>query len=135
MSGIMNTIRFIYEQWSNITIIFSLILLGVKYIMKFKALSKEKWKEAVLIIVKEELLKMMSDAERDWTDYKKSGKIKKSQVINTIYEQFPILKEYIDQESLIKRISDMIDESIENMDEIIKNLGKDEEDNLLEENE
>ena len=83
------------------------------------SLSEEEQIEATLKIVKEELLKLMSDAEVEWMNWKKTGALKKSQVIGKIYEQFPILKDYINQDELIEKISTMIDEEMLLLDDVI----------------
>ena len=121
MEAIKNTITLIEENWTNILIVISFVIVASKKIAEYIKMSKEERVEAALKIIKEELLKLMSDAEIDWEDYKKSGDIKKSQVIAEIYTKFPFLKDYIEQEELIQRITEMIDEEKEKMDKIINN--------------
>ena len=122
MKGISNTLFFIQENWSNIIFIFSIILVCCDKVRDYVKLSKEDRVEATLVIIKEELLKLMSEAELDWKHIQKSGELKKSQVIKKIYEQFPNLNEYVDQDELIERISNMIDEGMEKMNAIINNI-------------
>ena len=75
-----------------------------------------------------ELLQLMSNAEITWSDYAKSGEIKKSEVISKIYSEFPILKEYINQDELIEIISKMIDDEMDNLNKAINGIDtKDEE--------
>lgn len=120
MQGLVNTANFILENWSNIVFVAAVFIAVFFRIKKFFSMSKEDQKEAVLKVVKEEILKIMSDAEKDWDNYVKSGEIKKSQVINTIYEQFPALSSFANQDEIIKQISDMIDEVKPTMDKIFE---------------
>ena len=121
MEAIKNTITLIQENWTNILIVISVVIVAGKKVMEYIKMTKEERVEAALKIIKAELLKLMSDAEIEWEEYKKSGEIKKSQVITEIYSQFPFLKDYIDQDELIKRIIEMIDEEKEKMDKVINN--------------
>lgn len=79
--------------------------LGLNYIEKIKGMNTE----AILQVVKASVLKLMTDAEIDFANYKKSGEIKKSQVISNIYKQFPQLTKIKNQEELQKEISDIIE--------------------------
>lgn len=121
MEAIKNTITLIQENWTNILIVISFVIVAAKKVIEYIKMSKEERVEAALKIIKSELLKIMADAEIEWEEYKKSGEIKKSQVITEIYNKFPFLKDYIDQDELIKRITEMIDEEKEKMDKIINN--------------
>ena len=71
-------------------------------------MTKEERVNTALKAIKEELLKLMSDAEIEWEDYKKSGELKKSQVLKEIYSQFPFLATYIDQDTLVNKLYDKI---------------------------
>ena len=119
MHSINNTLTLINEYWSAILIILVIAFIIFTKIRKFMSLSEEEQIEATLKIVKEELLKLMSDAEVEWMNWKKSGVLKKSQVIGKIYEHFPILKDYINQDELIEKISTMIDEEMLLLDVVI----------------
>lgn len=121
MEAIKNTITLIQENWTNILIVISFVIVAAKKVIEYIKMSKEERVEAALKIIKSELLKIMADAEIEWEEYKKSGEIKKSQVITEIYNKFPFLKDYIDQDELIQRITEMIDEEKEKMDKIINN--------------
>ena len=87
--------------------------------IKFKSLSSEDKIKVILRIVKAEILKYMSDAEVEWKDYEKSGIIKKSQVISKIYEKYPTLADYVDQEWLICQIEKIIEDNMNNMNSVL----------------
>ena len=102
-------------------LILMVIIMAVTTVYRLRKMSKEERLEAILKIVKTQLLKFMGEAEVQWEAYKKSGALKKSQVIQKIYEQFPLLKEYIDQDTLIQKISDMIEDEMENLNKVLGN--------------
>lgn len=122
--GIKNFLSLINDNWTLIIIIIGLILMLKKKIQSFLKMSEEEKIDATLSVIKKELLKLMADAEIYWEEYVKSGELKKSQVINKIYEKYPFLATYIDQDSLIKRIEDMIEDEMGNLNEIINGIQK-----------
>lgn len=120
MTSINNTLGLIENYWSMIIIIIALVVLTIEEVKKYKAMTREQRIEAALSVVKGELLKLMSDAEIEWSEYKKSGALKKSQVLKEIYTQFPFLQDYINQDELVTKITEMIDAEMENMNKILK---------------
>ena len=122
MRGISNTLNFIQENWSNFLFIIAIILVCCDKVKDYFKMSKEDRVKSTLVIIKKELLKLMCDAELDWSHIQKSGELKKSQVIKKIYEQFPILNQYVDQDELIKMIETMIEDGMEKMNSIINKI-------------
>ena len=95
-----------------------------KSYMKVQKMTKEQKVEAALKVVKEEILSLMSNAEVEWKEYKKSGALKRSKVLTDIYKQFPFLSTYIDQDTLCQKIYDMIEAEMENMKNIMTDKKK-----------
>ena len=126
--AVNNFLRFINENWTSIVVFAGLFLAVLTKIRNYLNLSKEEKINEALKIIKKELLQLMSKAEITWSDYAKSGEIKKSEVISKIYSEFPILKEYINQDELIEIISKMIDDEMDNLNKAINGIEtKDEE--------
>ena len=121
-SGVRVVLQAINDNWGTIIIIIGLLLLLAEKIKKYVALSKEQKIEIALDSVKHEMLKLMSDAEIQWKDYKKSGQIKKSQVIKEIYADFPELKKYMSEDELIKKIEKIIDDNMDELNIVINNM-------------
>ena len=119
MKGIINLLSFINENWTSITVIIGLILLLYVKLKKYLNLSREEKIKSALILVKNELPKLMSDAEIEWSGYKKSGEIKKSEVLGKIFEKYPELYDVINQDKIIDMIDKMIDEVKPTIDRII----------------
>ena len=78
--------------------------------------------DTAILIVSEIILEKLAKAEEDWINYKKTGTIKWSKVINEIYEQYPVLKTYADQEYIINKIDGFIDDGLKNLEKTIKDI-------------
>lgn len=119
MDGIINFLAFLNENWIYILICIGIIV-GIiqKTISYFEKSTKEKI-EIAKSQVKEILLKMVADAEEEYSDIIGIGKIKRSKVISNIFERFPILSKAIDQDNLISWIDSEIDNSLDTLHSII----------------
>ena len=65
-------------------------------------------------------MKLVADAEEDYSDWASAGAIKRSQVIDLIYKEYPILEKVVDQDSLIQWIDEQIDSALPTLREIIE---------------
>lgn len=123
MSNVLNFIKDVLEAannyWTLVVVIIGLSIALYEKIKKYLQTSKEEKIEMAKTALKENLLKYMADAEIEWSDYEKSGEIKRAQVISKIYEDYPILKEYLNQEELIKYIDSEIDKLKVTVDKVI----------------
>lgn len=119
MTGFNNFIHLIQSQWTNIVVVIAIIATVIRTTLNYSALSQEQRVQSALKVINEELMKLMCQAEIQWKDYKKSGDLKRSQVIKDIYNQFPFLSKYMDQDSLVKKIYEMIDKQMDNMNNLL----------------
>lgn len=124
MRSIIDLSNTIITYWTYICIFIALGVLTYEKIKKYKKMSEEERVNAALKVIKTEVLKLMSDAEINWKDFYKAGEIKKSEVIDEIYERFPFLTEYINQEELIIKISEMIEDGMDKMNQILNSKNK-----------
>lgn len=122
-----NVVNSLSNSLPTIIIVLAIIIGVVRMVIQYSKMTKEERVNAALKVIKEELLKLMSDAEIEWEDYKKSGELKKSQVLKEIYSQFPFLATYIDQDTLVNKLYELIDNEMENMNKIINNTTTDKE--------
>lgn len=120
LDGIMNFLKFINDNWTMIIIIIGLIISLYMKIKNYLKLSNEEKVALAKEQIRDIMLSLVSKAELDWSEYKKSGSIKRSQVIDAIYAQYPILREVVDQEELLAWIDRVIDEALEEMHKIIE---------------
>lgn len=122
LNGIKNFLQIINDNWTLITVI---IGLAIGAFQKIKAYTQKSDAEKIAIAkkqIRETMLKMVSDAEADYDEWNKSGKIKRSQVIKKIYEMYPILAKAVDQEELTAWIDAEIDASLGTLNTLIENI-------------
>lgn len=130
MTGIVNFLTLLNNYWIDIVVVVALIYFIYKKTVAFMKLSDEEKIEALLAVIKKEILAYMSEAEIDWMDVEKSGAIKKSQVISKIYEKYPALAEVVDQEKLIAQLEIIIEQTMAEMNSILNKEKLDEKDEV-----
>lgn len=69
--------------------------------------------------LKETILKMITEAEINYEEWNKAGSIKRSQVIEEIYLEYPVLSKVADQNTLIQWIDEEIDNALKTLREIV----------------
>ena len=131
LTGIQNFLQFINDNWTAILII---IALGFSIALKIKNLftkGKNGQIEIAKAQIKQIILKLITDAEIDYNDWAKSGSIKRAQVIQKIYADYPILAKVTDQETLIAWIDAEINNSLKELRKIVAEnaTGKEETEN------
>ena len=119
--GIQNFLQIINDNWTTIIVIIGLIVAIVKKAKDYLSKSDEEKIEIAKMQIQETILKMISDAEVDYEEWNKAGSIKRSQVINEIFEKYPILSKVTGQEQIIECIDNNIDESLKTLSAIVSN--------------
>lgn len=127
LTGIQNVLQYINDNWTAIVIILGLATAVAKKAKDFFSKSDNEKIAVAKKQIKEIMLKLITDAETDYLAWVKAGAVKRSQVINQIFEMYPILAKTTNQEELIAWIDDVIDDSLETMREIFAKQFDDEE--------
>ena len=112
MQSIVNLLQFLNNNWSMIIIIIGLGLTLYKKIKSYLKLSTQQKIDVAWQQIEEIIMKLVSDAELDWKDFSKAGQIKRSAVIEKIYKDYPILNKIMDQDEVLKKIDELIDEAL-----------------------
>lgn len=119
LTGIQNFLQFINDNWTAIVII---IALGVSIAIKVKNLfvkDKDGQIEIAKAQIKQIVLKLITDAEVDYSGISSAGSIKRAQVIKQIFNDYPILTKVSNQESIIEWIDDTINNSLKELRKIV----------------
>lgn len=124
LQGIQNFLEIINENWTTIIVIIGLAIGTVNRIKKYINLTDDEKIEIAKTQISETILKLISDAESDYSEWKKAGSIKRSQVIEDIFIKYPILSKVADQTEIVKWIDDEIDNALETLREIIEENNK-----------
>lgn len=119
LDGIKNFLTFINNNWTTITVIISLLIALYKKVMAYLRQSQEKKIEIAKTQLSQTILKFITDAEVDYENWNKAGSVKRSQVIQRIYTEYPILSKVVDQEALIAWIDDLINNALKELRKIV----------------
>ena len=118
--GIKNFLELINQNWTLITVIIGLGILVFNKIKSYLSLSEQEKINLALEQIRITALKLVTDAEEEYENWVKAGTIKRAEVIDVIFEKYPILNKITDQENLIERLDNIIDEALVEMRKVIE---------------
>lgn len=117
--GLKNFLELINQNWTLITVIIGLGILTFKKIKNYIALSEQEKINLALKQIEVIALKLVTEAECTYEEWVKAGAIKRAEVINEIFEKYPILSKATDQEILISKLDEIIDDALVEMRKVI----------------
>lgn len=120
LNGIQNFLKFINDNWTMIIGIVTLIIVIAHKIKSYIGMSKEERINIAKVQIREIMLMLVTQAECDYLEWVSAGSIKRSQVIDEIFEMFPVLSTITNQKEIIDWIDMIIDESLEEMRKIFE---------------
>ena len=126
MTGIERFIGFLSENWVMLLVLTGTLISISRLVSKYLALDNAEKIETAKKLIKEIMLKMITEAEIDFEEWNKSGSIKRSKVIAEIYDKYPILSKAASQEEVITFIDTEINNSLKTLREILKENKKEE---------
>ena len=121
LDGIRNFLELVNENWTTIIVIIGLVIAITKKSIAYFSKSDEEKIAIAKKQIQETMLKLITDAEENYDEWKQAGYIKRAQVIDELFANYPILSKVANQEDLIKWIDDVIDESLITLREIVEN--------------
>ena len=113
--GIKNFLDLINQNWTLITVIIGLGILVYRKIKSYLSLSEQEKIDLAIERIRVTALKMVTDAEQEYDEWVKAGSIKRAEVIDQIFKDYPILSNVTDQKTLIETLDDIIDDALEEM--------------------
>lgn len=119
LDGIKNFLLFVNEHWTEILVVVGLALVTWKRVKEYLQKTDEEKIQIAKTQIKETILRLVTQAEEDYADWVKAGAVKRAQVIEEIFRDYPILGRVTDQDSLIKEIDKMIDEALVELRDIL----------------
>lgn len=119
LDGIKNFLLFVNEHWTEILVVVGLALVTWKRVKEYLQKTDEEKIQIAKTQIKETILRLVTQAEEDYADWVKAGAVKRAQVIEEIFRDYPILSRVTDQDSLIKEIDKMIDEALVELRDIL----------------
>ncbi len=119
LHGIRNFLEFANDNWTTIAVVMGLAVTVFQKVIRYLRKSEEEKTAIVKKQIQQTMLKLVTDAEQDYGDWKQAGSVKRAQVIDTLFADYPILSKVSDQEDFLKWIDRTIDESLVALREII----------------
>ena len=120
LDGVKNFLELVNENWTTIIVIIGLVIAVTKKAINYFSKSDEEKIAIAKKQIQETMLKLITDAEQDYEEWKQAGSIKRAQVIAELVANYPILSKVTNQEDLIKWIDDTIDEALVTLREIVE---------------
>ena len=124
MKGLIQLLTFLNENWTFIIIIVGLAIMLYRKIKSYLKLSNDEKIDAALGAIKNTIIGKMIDEQIDWYGIRNAGSVKRAKVISKIYEEYPILKSYVNQDELLQKIDDIIDEALDEVKKLAENAVK-----------
>ena len=118
--GIKNFLDLINQNWTLITIIIGLGIIVFKKIKSYLSMTTQEKIDFALEQIRVTALKMVTEAENDYKNWVKAGSIKRAEVIDKIFEKYPILSKVTNQKALIAKIDKIIDDALKEMRKVIE---------------
>lgn len=118
--GIKNFLNLINQNWTLITVIIGLGILVFKKVKNYLSLSEQEKIDLALEQIRITALKMVTDAEKEYDEWIKAGSIKRAEVIDKIFKDYPILSKVTDQKTLIETLDNIIDEALKEMRKVFE---------------
>ena len=120
LNGIQKFLELINDNWTTIMVILGLTVAIAKKAKNDLAKSDDEKIAIAKIQICETILRLVAEAEMDYEEWNVAGSIKRAQVINQIYEQYPVLSKIVDQPELVAWIDKQIDDALDTLRYIIK---------------
>lgn len=124
LNGIENFLHLVDANWTTILVIVGLVLSIGKKTKDYFSKSKEEQIAIAKLQIQESMLKMITEAEIDFETWSQAGSIKRSQVIQEIYERYPVLSKVADQKQLIDWIDEEIKDSLKTLRKVVEENNK-----------
>ena len=120
MKSLQNFLEFINANYVSILVCVGLLVGAIQKIKSYLGKTDEEKMEIAKKQIQQTMLKMITEAEINYDQWNEAGSIKRSQVIEEIYEKYPILSKMLNQEDVIAWIDNEINNSLKTLREIVK---------------
>ena len=120
LNGIQKFLELINDNWTTIMVILGLAAAIAQKAKNYLAKSDDEKIAIAKMQIRETILKLVAEAEMDYEEWNVAGSIKRAQVINQIYEMYPVLSKIVEQPELVAWIDEQIDDALGTLRHIIK---------------
>lgn len=120
LTGLKNFLQWINDNWTSIVIIIGLTIAIATKAKEYFSKSNEEKIEIAKKQIEQIILKLVTDAEVDYEEWVEAGSIKRSQVIEELFLNYPVLSKVTNQDELIDWIDMIIDEALDIMRDVFE---------------
>ena len=120
LNGIQKFWELINDNWTTTMVILGLAAAIAQKAKNYLAKSDDEKIAIAKMQIRETILKLVAEAEMDYEEWDVAGSIKRAQVINQIYEMYPVLSKIVEQPELVAWIDEQIDDALGTLRHIIK---------------
>ena len=120
LTGINNFLNFINEHWTMIASIITICIVIANKIKAYFGLSQDKKIEIAKAQISEIMLMLVTKAEVSYSEWVKSGEIKRAEVIDQVFAMYPVLSKVSNQKEIIAWIDLAIDDALKTMRKIFE---------------
>ncbi len=120
MEGINNFLMILSDNWVSILVCIGIIVGIARKTINFFSKSTDEQIEIAKTQIQQTMLKMITSAEIDFDNWNEAGSIKRSQVIEEIFEKYPVLSKATSQDTILEWIDTEINNSLKTLRDIIK---------------
>lgn len=120
LTGIQNFLNYINENWTMIVSIITICIVIANKAKAYFGLSQDKKIEIAKAQISEIMLMLVTKAEVSYSEWIKSGEIKRAEVIDQVFTMYPILSKVSNQEEIIAWIDTAIDDALKVMRKIFE---------------
>lgn len=124
LNGLKNFLNLINDNWTLIIVVIGLGIGLYKKIKDYISKSNDEKVKLAWDIISKTMLKRVSEAEKEYLNWKKVGSVKRQEVIDKIFKDYPILNTVTDRNEVIDIIDKMIDEALKEMRTIFEQNNK-----------
>lgn len=120
LESIYKCLSFIETNWTLIAAIITTTFVIYKKAKNYFSKSLDEQLAIAKVQISETMLKWVTEAEKDYLQWSAAGEIKRSQVIDQIFREYPILSKVTNQDEIIKFLDDTIDAALKKMRKIFE---------------
>lgn len=120
LTGIKNFLDFLNENWTMIMSIITICIVIANKAKTYFSLSQDKKIEIAKSQISEIMLMLVTKAEVSYSEWQKSGEIKRAEVIDQVFSMYPILSKVSNQKEIIAWIDNAIDDALKTMRKIFE---------------
>jgi hypothetical protein len=118
MNGILNFLTWLSDNWTMVLMCVVIVISLAQRAKVFFSKSKEEQVKIALEQVRLEMLDLVTEAEKTYGSG--TGTLKRSQVIQKVFERYPILSKVTSVDSLTIQLDKMINDSLSDMRKLLE---------------